>query len=102
METVGEINDFLINAKLVNQNIFLFIFRFHQKLVPFFSGEQKSRVTYHFRALLGQVLYNVSAVILPDQNLIKIGKKLFIFLLVFFRRKIFPCLLYTSDAADDQ
>ena len=80
---------FFVNSQLVNQNVFFFIFWLNQKLIPLFRSEKKGRITDHFRTLLCEILYNVSAIVFTNQNFIKIGKQFFIFLLVFFRRKIF-------------
>ena len=88
MKTAGEVHDFFINSKLVNQNVFLFIFGFNQKLIPLFRSEKKGRITDHFRTLLCEILNNVSAIVFTNQNFIKIGKQFFVFLLVFFWRKI--------------
>ena len=89
MESAGEVYDFFVNSQLVNQNVFFFIFWLNQKLIPLFRSEKKGRIADHFRTLLCEILYNVSPIVFTNQNFIKIGKQFFIFLLVFFRRKIF-------------
>ena len=72
MESAGKIYNFLIDSKLVNQNVLFLIFWLHKKLVPFFSGEKKSGVADNFRPFLGKIFYNISTVIFTDQNFIKV------------------------------
>lgn len=64
--------------------------RLYKKLVPLISCKQQGWVTDNFRPFFSKLFYNISAVILTNQNFIKIREKLLIVCLVIGRRKIFP------------